>query len=93
MPASYPILQLLDHVRGAPDHPFLNDPAAAELEREAERLVGAYCSDTIWLTGNVATAPLATMCDALERFRRRPSAVTILVTAPEPATSRRTPAV
>lgn len=92
MPACFPILQLLDDVRDAADHPFHSDPAAAELEREAEQLVEAYCGDTIWLTGGVAAAPLATIRDALERFRHHPRAVTILVTTPERALPRHTPA-
>jgi hypothetical protein len=85
MRARYPTLRLIDQVLRAGQWPFSSDPAAAELEREAERLVGAYCSDTVWLTGDIAAAPLMTIRDALEHARCRALPISLLVSDPEQA--------
>lgn len=78
----FPILHLLDQVRGAGYHPFASDPDAVHLERRAGELISAYCGDMVWLTGNIAEAPLSVICAALERTRPR-GEIRLFATAPE----------
>lgn len=83
----YPVLHRIDHARGPGHHPFVDDPDAGALECYAAHLVDAYCSDMVWLTGDIAEGPLLTICDLLERERSR-EPIVLYVTAPEgiPAT-------
>jgi hypothetical protein len=65
----YPLLALIDTVRGTESRPFSTDPQAAALERRARELTGEYWPEQIWLTGNISSALLLAVTHRLEAER------------------------
>lgn len=89
----FPVLRLVDSIRGDSAAPFTADPHAPALEALARTLTDELWPDSVWLTGLVSPAQFEALSGGLEvERRRRHESVRAVIASDSPAIDLATPA-